>query len=313
MLVSEVIEKRIVNTGFILPYWESTQLLGRTPEHLKPELAVALENQRLFNETYFAMREPNGCEKLALRLSIPIVVRVFNGLLISELVTVQSQMGPCDRVYYLEGNELIDDDVTAKTRKRKTYLPWRNKPDASFMEWDTGAYIDRKIATASDNLYREVQLAEHVSNSLVNELQEEIINDLLRNSFTLESQKIDNQSVNLAIKQVQVRKNMAPNWIMFSPGKAKELGLETTRTDNNLHHCESFNGMRTYVADFLSEDTALMGHSGEMPYQSHFLLTFYTMLGQQEMDNSYGTYGLVTRGTKKLAKDNAYVVLKAGK
>lgn len=74
----EIIKKRLADKqklrkGF-LERWEKTNILKSCPEESQEDLAVMLENQRLHNERW----NPDPRFK---RISIPLIVRTFVGLL----------------------------------------------------------------------------------------------------------------------------------------------------------------------------------------------------------------------------------------
>jgi hypothetical protein len=320
MLVEEVAAKRAEGTKYVQSMWNETHLLDGTVDYLKPELAMALENQRLFNENAFKMKEPTASDNLAMALSLPIITRVFNSLVIKDLVSIQTLAGPTDVIYYLEKNELIDDNGLARTRKRKCALPWRNSYAPGFFMHDNGSFVKGEVACPPINsdipstkwtpskLEAEIRMAAYVANSLVDELQGEIIKNMLDNSLNLEVKAVNKETINLAVEQVRFRKGLAPNWIMFSPKMAATWNLKPEKTENNLYRAGQFNDLKAYIHDGIKDNEALLGFA-DTPYRSHFYFGFYIPLLQVEVD---GGFGLMTRGDKKLAREHSYVTIKGG-
>jgi hypothetical protein len=313
MLVSEVTLRRNRDRWTLLEMWEQTRLLGQTPDHLKSDLALVLENQRLYNENIWQKNKTESvADTLFKKLNIPIVTRVFNSLLVSELVTVQSFAGPTDILYHLSGDELIEHCGAAKTRLCKTEIPWYSTAKEGRVPFHSGLYIKEEFGRFY-SLDQETEVCATVARDFTNEIHDEIIRDLSNNSLTCESNIVNSEIVKRAVDMVKFRKELTPNWIVVSPDVAASLNLKVEESTSNLHHCGEYQGLKAYCYDNFdgtnAKNRALLGFS-ETPFQSHYVYAPYIMLTQVEKYD--GEYGLMMRYGKKIGEKTAYISIKGG-
>ena len=141
------------------------------------ELAVCLENQRLFNEVVtdtnysddrrlsVLKRRSNDIAQFK-RISIPLTYRGFLNSASKEWVSHQAMMGPCDMVFW--NYPLVNsEEIIARTRKCKTVCP-------SYEDWVKDANVY--------GINAEAELCAVLAQELTIENDREVATDLKNNA-----------------------------------------------------------------------------------------------------------------------------------
>ena len=94
--------------------WSKVFKFGNLTQDNALELAVSLENQRLINEEHADHYSVAQFK----RISIPMVYRGFHDGVLKELVSVQTLLGPCGCVFWIDKDDrLHGTEIIAKTRR----------------------------------------------------------------------------------------------------------------------------------------------------------------------------------------------------
>jgi hypothetical protein len=194
---------------------EGKEMLEGFSEHKAKAIAMILENQRLWNESYTANDQFT-------KISIKMVYDILKDFIGFEVVNVWPMIGPMDNSFAYrfkyeapkEGEDdlpnihlkLVDEPITAKTRKMKAAYPCLEDPKPSL---------------------------EDVAKEIRDEMVREIFTDLRNNVGTIMTKKVNLEKLDFETVYINVvemsgvihRKTLRGgcNWLLMGVEMAKKL------------------------------------------------------------------------------------------
>jgi hypothetical protein len=263
----------------IMENWEHTNLLEGVSKKNKQNLAVILSNQNLFNKNFSRDGDDNFK-----RISIPLVRKVFGGIVEKNIIGFQAMIAPTSFLFYEEVKEKKSnyDEVLAKTKRLKTFFP-----DYEFKNIDS-----------------EAELVASLAWDIEEEIWAEILTDLVNNSGTVAKAQT---SLDVAIQEVSnailVKTKHGPNWLVTTPQIIEKISnlynyrsIDEEKT-STLHQVGILEGMRVYTFDKFPENKILMGFRGNNEQSGYFYCP-YIPFGI--IENKF-----LTRYTKRLIENGS--------
>lgn len=322
--------------------WKSTGLLeGLTQSWIATNMAIMLENQRLFNEQATIKSEAALYTSFR-RTSIPLIRRAFGSFIPNNLVSVQAMLDPVEEIFHNDkyGN-LARVEVAAKTRWLKSLWPvaalseGANKDE--FVPYKHDLYIDKNILeffpegtkfNEENNLDIEARLVAWFASQISNEIGREVVSDLRNNCKRV----LDHEYKSPARLYEAVRTygsvidhsiGKAANWLVVNLKVAEKLkeGADNALVESNwkeqphddfIYYGSIDSKVNIYV-DLKSENhDILMGYKGEN-FDSGYMYCPYVPFGvvegrimkQEGTDETVTRSPYLTRYAKKLV-DPAY-------
>lgn len=260
--------------------WEKTGLLkGIEDENLALQLATLLETQRQLNEQ-------ESYPANFLRASIPLVRRVYAGLVAAKIISLQAMISPQDLIWFQDKYGNVQRvELAARGRKLEAEF---NLPESS--------------GRTGHNLDAEAEAVAILSLDIAHEIDREVFVDLLKVAPQTFSHLWRGKSTFTDYLRIACSKvKRGANWIVTSPELAEELEEDFDKREVvwSIDRAGTlFGKVAVFVDSQFSPDTILLGFRGDK-YDAGYFYCPYT---------PFGVSGdkLLTRYGKKLVNADYY-------
>ena len=179
--------------------WNSPIFDSYTNPWEKYDLALILENQKLYNEDLSDLPFK--------QISVPLICKIWKQLSLNDWISVQSMFGVKDYIYYIDDHEMKKEEVSAKEHNHK--VVW--------------AYDEKH------NNHHETEIL--LAQEIIRELQRMVLSDIRNNAKTVSTwdfnaalgntirEKYENLYTKInTVKTHMIEKyNKEPVWIVTSP------------------------------------------------------------------------------------------------
>lgn len=283
--------------------WEKSGFLKDLEPHLKSNLAILLENQRLNSDG----RNLPGKFK---RIAISLTSRIFRNLVANEIVSIQAMLGREWVVRWFDGNDEIREPINALSRNTKT-------------NW----YDDHLDATRKDIRFNmDGELADYMAQELRAEIDREILKDVLnaaphykhnflRTEETTRTAYNDLRETIIVLARDMERTGRGANWIITSPEISALFEIDEHFTPAKTYSKWCYLGevgqagtlgdkFKIYKDPLFPINTILMGYKGEHPNDAGYFYCPHLILDLDEEKNTGSPRKLKTSYSKKLRFDS---------
>lgn len=286
--------------------WEKIGLLrGINDEHVARMVAMCLENQRLINQMVSEETETgtNWVSRF-MRLSIPVVRRLFGNAPFTRWVGFQTKLSPTDALWCQDNGILIEHPIAAKTRRLKTQFPQYNEEES------------RKYPIKLDY---EAEQSLKMTSDLSDEISREVITDLCNNCLvstdTIPSPEKQTQVINLTIQSVSAlikeRVGHAANWMVTSPRMIEEFQgdpeyrflAKKIDTEAGVYFAGMLGHIEVFCDKQFTTNKMLFGYKGDWHQAGYYYMPYVPFTVTPvvfDPDTLVPRQGLMTRYTKYL-------------
>jgi len=276
------------------------------------QLALIVENQRLYNNVYGESNRLSDTEKdIYKKISMPIAYQIYKKSIIFDLVSVQTFLGPCSTLRFENTDgELRQTEWLAKTRALKA-------------RWNFDSMQDLKMSCGLDPVVELILiLAQDISLEITREILQDLRNNALRISF---ENKYGLRAVEKTSKIIESRIGHEANWIVAGDSEGGlleqienssdfEPDAEFTKYSFGVTKMGRLSGKWDIYRDPLyPADQFLMGFKGNN-YQAGYFYGPYVALVPTPValdpDNFVPRRGLLHRYGKRLENKDYYASVK---
>lgn len=301
-------------------------MLSGLDDHAAYHMAILLENQKLFNDMAGTTGD-SFLDRMMKSISISTVRRTYDpkNLLISDIVSIQSMLGPCGLLCYQENDKQVIEEAVARTRKLKTQFPvfFSFGPQEGFTKYGDmygtakNLYLIEEYAKNHTlgcmGLDNECDMACYMVEQRVNEITAEIITDLRNNVVStqhLSGNSKWNDIKNILVNDFKYWAIANPKTLEFLLGPNEPLYSESLYQPYDLRKTGYLQDA-VYSYEKMPENEVLIGIQEKDPNMRSYVYAPYhplSVAGQICFDcgETHSTrWGLMTRGAKILAKDGS--------
>jgi hypothetical protein len=276
------------------------------------QLALIVENQRLYNNVYGETASLSDVEKDAFKkISMPIAYQIYKKSIIFDLVSVQTFLGPCGILKFENTDgELCQTEIVARAKKLKARYNFDFMQDLTM-----SCGIDPVVELA-------MILAQDISLEIIREVLQDLRNNVLRISF---ENKDGLRAVEKTSKIIESRIGHEANWIVAgdSDGGLLEQIVNSSDFEPDAEFTKSSFGVTkmgrlggkwdVYRDPLYPADQFLMGFKGNN-YQAGYFYGPYVALVPTPValdpDNFVPRRGLLHRYGKRLENKDYYASVK---
>jgi len=258
--------------------WKAVGILkGLQDDYHEKMVGLLLENQRLYQEEFFAQWKETDYVKSFRRTAFPLVRRVFGNTPLLDWVGFQVALGPNNILWLKRGQFISERDIVCKTRLLQTNWPLKKL---------MGDDPDR-----INTLDEEREVVRELAETLSDELCREVLNDLLvsvrKRDFSLDEtddqRPIIKSAIDWASVQIKDSCGHEPTWLVTSPAVVRLFESDQAYNFISIHESVVHGGvffaghmgdLNVYCDEQFPEDKVLLGYRGGWNDAGYYLMPY---------------------------------------
>ena len=297
--------------------WDKIGLLeGLTDDYHARMVALALENQKLINDHNagsITVDESHGWFGQFLRISIPLVRRVFGNAPFTEWVGLQTKLGPED-VLWLDGEHGISERAMAATTKKfKALLPLHTEKEKK--EYHTVMDLE-----ADKTMRLSLDIADEISREVITDLTAKCTKKGYSVEEGQEQIHVILTSILLGCQGFKSKLGHPANWIITSSEMLEEFKSQEkynfVSIKKPFNHGDVFKAgtitvydghvLSVFVEPLFTRNKMLLGHKGDWRHVGYYYMPYIPFSATSVILNPESfnpQIGLITRFAKYLKRE----------